>query len=78
MERSIEQKRLAYTVREFAAGVSCSIPTVARMLKSGRLKGVRLNTHSIRIPATEVDRILAGQTLEVPPPVAARRKGAVS
>lgn len=50
-------ENLVYTVSEFAEKLKCAPGTVRNMIKRGDLKAIQ-SGHTIRIPATELDRLL--------------------
>ncbi|MFZ2656577.1 MAG: helix-turn-helix domain-containing protein [Victivallales bacterium] len=60
MQTETPVQKLAYSIPETAQLLSCHYLTVFRMVKSGRLKAFPLNTHSWRVPKTEIDRIMLG------------------
>jgi excisionase family DNA binding protein len=52
--------RAAYTVKEFAGRLSLHPSSVFRLIASGRVRAVHpTNTRAIRIPETELFRLLA-------------------
>jgi excisionase family DNA binding protein len=51
---------LVCTVDEAARKFACSRATVLRAIQAGRLRAVRVGKRVFRIPASEIDRILAG------------------
>ena len=50
-----------FTVAEFAKEFECSVSTVRNMIKRGDIKAVQVH-RTIRIPVTELDRIMQGIT----------------
>jgi|GEM_PF-6526003 len=55
-----QQPRKMITLREFAQLAKISMPTVARIVKRGQLRTVKVGLRNVRIPAAEVDRYLSG------------------
>ena len=52
-------ENLVYTVTEFSKKMKCSPGTVRNMIKRGDLKAIQ-SGRTIRIPATELERLLTG------------------
>lgn len=50
-----------YRVKEVALLLNVSQETVRRMIRKGQIKAVRLPTGTIRIPESEVIRLLGGE-----------------
>ena len=50
--------RMAYSVQDAAQALSLSVVTVRRALSRGLIRSAKLG-HSIRIPAAEVERLIA-------------------
>ena len=46
-----------YTIKQVAAELQVSIPTVERWIKAGKIKVVRLGYRTVRITDKELDRI---------------------
>lgn len=57
-------ERVAYSVREFAAAVGISIDSTYRCIHSGELASFKIASE-FRIPATEVQRLLAEAEAQV-------------
>lgn len=51
-------------VREVAASLRLSRQTIYRMVDKGLIESIRVTPHVLRIPASEVDRILADRSGE--------------
>ena len=49
--------KLLFTLHETAESLSCSYFTIFRMARAGKIKTVRLNTRSLRIPLAELHRL---------------------
>ena len=54
-EREVEMP--TYTIKQVAAELQVSIPTVERWIKAGKIKVVRLGYRTVRITDKELDRI---------------------
>ena len=55
----VDSARLLYRPRNFAMKTDMSTSMVYKLLSSGEIRSVRIG-RSVRIPATELDRVLAG------------------
>ncbi len=52
-------KKVLITAREFSELCSCSMPTVWRMIKNKKIRVVRLSSSSIKIPYSEIERLIS-------------------
>jgi excisionase family DNA binding protein len=57
----VDRPKLAYTLRECADMLSCSVDLVRSMIFRKKIVAVRLSSRVLRIPATEIDRLLTGR-----------------
>ena len=53
--------KLAYTIRECAEMLCCSVDLIRSMIQRKKIVAVRLSYRVLRVPATEIDRILTGR-----------------
>jgi excisionase family DNA binding protein len=59
-KREVAALVVALTVDDFGAALDIDRRTVIRMIDAGHVRAVRVGTKLIRIPRSELDRILAG------------------
>ena len=56
---STNTPKLAYSVREACAALGITHPTLYKLIAAGRLRSITVGDRRL-IPATELDRLLAG------------------